>query len=339
MDACQCTHLTHFAEILVPRTVFSELDEMILEILSVIGCCLSIFGLTVVAITAILFRSWRRDFNNKIWLQLCLAVLLLVTCFLITVFVKFRTYTLGCMFLGVLIHYSVLASFCWMLVAAIISYKRLVKVFNRDGSHKLLRASAFAWGVPIAIVGILLASAPSSYQRQFDDINSTSSFCYPSGLSLWLAVYAPIAIMLLANWTLFIIILRSIFGNKRIERHGDTKEAKRCASVSCLLTFLFGLPWIFGLLAQNVVASYLFVLTATFQGFILFIFFVVGNKKTRDLWLNKLKIRQSLRVPVTTSTYTNRSIGMSAPGWRANTVEGKISKPRSLSSSDNSRFS
>lgn len=292
----------------------------------------------MVGVTAAMFRSWRRDYSNKIWLQLCIAVFFLIVCFLIVVFMKFNEYNVGCMLLGVALHYCVLASFCWMLVAAVLSYRRLVLVFTRDASHKLLRASAFSWGAPCAVVGVLLSISPQSYAGRFEEKTPSGAFCYPSGLALWLAVYAPIAIMLLANWTLFCLIVRSVFASRRIQRHGDSNEALRCASVSCLLVFLFGLPWIFGLFAFNIVAAYLFTLTVTLQGFILFLFFVLGNKKTRDLWLNKLKITQTRKVPVTSSTYSNRSTGA---GWRGNpaSMDSKNSKPRSLASPDDSRFS
>ncbi|XP_047988379.1 adhesion G-protein coupled receptor G2-like isoform X2 [Leguminivora glycinivorella] len=344
LDTCRCDHLTHFAEVLVPKTVFSERNEAILELISIVGCVLSILGLLCVGITAAIFRSWRRDFSNKIWLQLCIAIFILIICFLVVVFANFDHYDVTCLLVGVLLHYSVLASFCWMLVAAVLSYRRLVLVFTRDASHKLLRASAFSWGTPCAIVGILLAVSPHAYSGQFEEMSPSSSFCYPSGLGLWLTVYAPIAIMLLANWTLFVLIVRSVFASRRIQRHGDSNEALRCASVSCLLVFLFGLPWIFGLFASNIVAAYLFTLTATFQGFVLFIFFVVGNKKTRDLWLNKLKIKQTQKIPVTSSTYTNNKSQHSASEWRGGrstpaTIEANASKPRSLSSPDESRFS
>ncbi|XP_045485064.1 uncharacterized protein LOC111001031 isoform X1 [Pieris rapae] len=337
LDTCRCTHLTHFAEILIPKEVFSERHENILEMITVIGCCVSLFGLSLVAVTAIMFRSWRRDFSNKIWLQLCIAIFLMALTFIVVVFARFSTYNIPCMLIGVALHYSVLASFCWMLVAAVLSYRRLVLVFTRDASHKLLRASVFSWGLPCAIVGILLSVAPHSYAGRFEEKTPTGAFCYPSGVSLWVTVYAPICAVIFVNWTLFILIVRSVFASRRIQRHGDTNEALRCASVSCLLVFLFGLPWIFGLFASNIVSAYLFTLTASYQGFILFIFFVVGNKKTRDLWLNKLKIKQTRKVPVTSSSYSNRSTG-----WRPNTnttIETKVSKPKSLSTPDDSRFS
>lgn len=345
LDTCRCDHLTHFAEILVPRTVFSPENEAALEILSIIGCCVSILGLLLVGLTAVLFRSWRRDYSNKIWLQLCISILILSICFLVVVFAQFQENDILCLLTGVALHYSVLSSFCWMLVAAVLSYRRLVLVFSRDASHKLLRASAFAWGAPCAVVGILLSVAPQSYAGQFEDKSPSGAFCYPSGLALWLTVYAPITLMLLANWTLFVLIVRSVFGTRRPQNHGHSgaNEAFRCASVSCLLVFLFGLPWLFGLFSFNVVCAYFFTILVTFQGFVLFFFFVLGNKKTRDLWLNKLKIKQTRKIPVTSSTYTNRSTGANAPPSRGNptpaSIEANASKPRSLSSNDNSRFS
>lgn len=344
LDTCRCDHLTHFAEILIPRTVFSESNEKALELLSIVGCCLSIFGLLLVGLTAALFRTWRRDYSNKIWLQLCISIMILCVCFLVVVFAKFHEGDILCLLVGVVLHYSLLASFCWMLVAAILSYRKLVLVFTRDASHKLLRASAFAWGAPCAVVGILLSVAPQSYAGQFEDKSPSGAFCYPSGLALWLAVYAPLTLMLLSNWTLFVLIVRSVFGKRRPQNHGHgaANEALRCASISCLLVFLFGLPWLFGLFSFNVVATYFFTILVTFQGFVLFFFFVIGNKKTRDLWLNKLKIKQTRKIPVTSSTYTNRSIGCNVPARGNQTpaaAEAKASKPRSLDSLDNSRFS
>lgn len=302
LDICYCNHLTHFAEILVSRTVFSKIHEDTLERLSIIGCCVSILGLLLVVLTAALFRPWRRDFSNKVWLQLCISILILSVCFLIKVFVEFEEDDKLCPLTGVVLHYSVLSSFCWMVVAAVVSYRKLVAVLSPDPTHKLLRASSFAWGVPCAVVGILFSVAPHSYEGQYEEKSPSGDFCYPSGLALWLTVYAPITLMLLSNLVLFVLIVRSVFGKRRPTYHVQNfdKEAWRCASVSCLLVFLFGLPWFFGLLSSNVVFSYLFTILVTFQGFVLFIFFVC-NKKTRDLWLIKLKMKQT-RTPLASST-------------------------------------
>ncbi|GBM75351.1 hypothetical protein AVEN_167468-1 [Araneus ventricosus] len=54
-----------------------------------------------------------------------------------------------------------------------------------------------------------------------------------------------------------------------------------------------GLSWIFGFLAAiegtKLVFQYLFVMTTTLQGFLFFSFFVLRQKKTRELWQNLVK--------------------------------------------------
>nr|XP_037877466.1 adhesion G-protein coupled receptor G2-like [Bombyx mori] len=342
LDYCRCTHLTHFAEILIPRTSFSDAHENALELISVIGCCVSILGLVLVAITAILFRSWRRDFTNKIWLQLCLAIFITSVCFLVIVFADFLEYNIACMLVGVLLHYAVLASFCWMLVAAIISYRKLVIVFSRDASHKLLKASAFSWGAPCAVVGVLLSVRSALVRGTIRRRRSQRGLLLSSGLSLWLTVYAPIAVMLLVNWTLFLLIVRSVFASRRIQRHGDSNEAAplcvRLLSSGLLVRSAVGLRFVpeqhrHGVLVQ---------LDRDLSRFRAVPLLCPGNKKTRDLWLNKLKIKQTRKVPVTSSTYTNRSTGGN-PGSRVGNTsvpaQSKETKPRSMSSSDDSRFS
>ncbi|XP_060810885.1 uncharacterized protein LOC106142285 isoform X2 [Amyelois transitella] len=301
LDICQCNHLTHFAEVLIAVHRFSEQNEVILEILSIAGCCLSIVGILLVAVTAIVFRSWRNDFSNKIWLQLCSGIFILNVCFLLKAFIEFDK-DIWCMIVGVVMHYSLLVSFFWMLIAAIISYGNLVLVFKRDITRKLLKSSLFAWGSPALIVGILLAINSQTYMHKFEDTSRNSSFCYPSGLSLWLSVYLPLSLIVIINWSLFIAILRSMFASKQIRRHGNSKDTLRSAVVSCLLVFLFGLPWIFGLIAYNIIAAYIFTISASLQGFVLFIFFIVANKRTRDLWVRKLRSEKGRSMPLSMST-------------------------------------
>ncbi|XP_053625008.1 uncharacterized protein LOC128683407 isoform X3 [Plodia interpunctella] len=300
LDMCQCDHMTHFAEVIIAVNRFSEGNEIILEILSITGCCLSIIGILLVVITALVFHSWRKEFSNKIWLQLCLAIFIFNCCFLLITFIEFEP-DIWCVTTGVIMHYSLLVSFFWMLIAAIVSYERLVLVFKRDITRKHLKSSLLAWGIPLFIIAILFYINPESYVNKFEDTSRNSSFCYPSGLSLWLTVYLPLTFILFINWTLFILILRSMFATKKIRRHGNSKDALRSAVVSSLLVFLFGLPWIFGLIAYNIIAAYVFTISASFQGFVLFFFFIVANKHTRDLWIRKLRSDKG-RVPVSVAT-------------------------------------
>ncbi|XP_059061780.1 adhesion G-protein coupled receptor G2-like [Achroia grisella] len=293
LDSCQCDHLIHFAEILIPRPVFSEGNENALEILSVIGCSLSIFGIFFILLTVAVFETWRSKFRNQIWLQLCIALLILSICFLIILHVKYLYFSASCMFVGIVLHYSVLASFCWMFVAAAIAYKDTIP-FGKHITHTVMKTSAFSWGAPIVIIGILLISAPRSYVGRFEDMTPTGSFCYPSGPGLWLSVFMPICLTLLINVIAFFYMIRVIYKSEQNTKLGKQKASYRevalkCTSTAFVLMFLFGLPWIFGLFAFNIVAAYLFTITVTIQGFVLFLFIVCGYDDTRKAWINKLQ--------------------------------------------------
>ncbi|XP_052748582.1 adhesion G-protein coupled receptor G6-like, partial [Galleria mellonella] len=184
LDICRCNHLTHFAEVLVSHNVNSHRSEIILEVISLVGCCLSILGVFFIVLTAITFRSWRKEFSNLIWLQLCIAIFLLKMCFIPIAFIDFEGRDILCLLVGITLHYTLIATFCWMLVAAILSYRKLVLVFTTDLSHKFLKASAFAWGTPFLIVVILLSVDWHSYMVYFEDITLNRKFCYPSGYGL-----------------------------------------------------------------------------------------------------------------------------------------------------------
>lgn len=65
LDVCECTHLTHFGEIIgVPG------ENKVLDVISIVGCSLSLLGLVGIAATAVVFQHWRSRLGNKVILQL-----------------------------------------------------------------------------------------------------------------------------------------------------------------------------------------------------------------------------------------------------------------------------
>lgn len=312
LDICRCDHLTHFAQIIRPDKDFGDLHYEILSILSYIGCILSLLSLILIGLTGAIFKNWRRDFSNKIWLHLSGSISLLIIAFLIIAFVDVHNDRPLCLATGIIMHYSILASFCWMLISAVLSYQRLVKVFTKSSSHRLLKACLVGWIIPALPIIILCAVDAEIYSITKGIGTLKKPFCYPEGLAFWFTIIMPIAVIVLANMILFCIIIYSVFMNSKIQRHGDTNQLYRSLTVSFLLFFLFGLTWIFGLFSDNIVAAYLFCITATMQGFVLFIFFILGNKKTRDLWCVQLRLKDKRRLPVTSSMSKSVSRGITS---------------------------
>nr|CAD7399420.1 unnamed protein product [Timema poppensis] len=101
LEVCVCTHLTHFAELILGPSAYRTLDkskisdpniqyllrnEKALDIISIVGCTLSLFGVIGIVTTAAVFRSWRDKSGTKILLQLSLAIALQMVGFLLSNF-------------------------------------------------------------------------------------------------------------------------------------------------------------------------------------------------------------------------------------------------------------
>ncbi|PSN53857.1 hypothetical protein C0J52_09954 [Blattella germanica] len=294
-DMCHCTHLTHFAEIILPSG--SAEPDLILDVISLVGCSLSLLGLVGIFLTGALFWQWRAQLSNKILLHLSAAVALNMLVFLIAATGLLPNM---CVPLGALLHYSILTSFCWMLVCAGLQFMRLVSILGTHyTSHLLLKASIFAWGAPLIPVSSLLIVNVELYT------SNGKGLCYPGGLAFYLAVLCPVAVIVAINLIVFGTILQRLCESSTIQRHvhSERKLALRRIMTSLLLFFLLGLTWIFGLLAGlNKVFAYLFCITATLQGVVLFLFFVLGEKKSRKHWTAKTTYKSSTQKQSSTNT-------------------------------------
>ncbi|XP_059480702.1 adhesion G-protein coupled receptor G6-like [Neocloeon triangulifer] len=296
LDVCECNHLTHFGEIIGVSG-----DSKVLDIISIVGSSLSLIGLLGIAATAVVFQHWRSRLGNKILLNLSAAIGLTMAAFLSIALDAGSASEGSCIALGVILHYSILASFCWMLVSASLQFLRFVEVLSSRPPHFLLKGALFSWGLPTIPIIVLLAMGPA---KSYPHTNSSSGFCYPVELSLILAVIIPVACIVIGNLLVFCLIIyrvtcgrpKNLSISTEAERH---VMAMRQLRMSILLFFLLGLTWIFGLLAMvapfvaawRVTFSYLFCTTATLQGLALFLFFIVWEKKTRQLWLTTLPER------------------------------------------------
>ncbi|XP_063218209.1 uncharacterized protein LOC134528487 [Bacillus rossius redtenbacheri] len=338
VDVCLCTHLTHFAELVLgpmayewqesrlsseavlnPKVVYLLKHQKALDIISITGCSLSLLGILGIIVTAAVFRSWRDKPGTKILLQLALAIGLQMTTFLIanteTTFEVVgendsndtafddnlivsstnsnsstsndgaATDEILCIVGGVIRHYSIMCGFTWMLVTAFLQFQRYVKVLGNTRPNRFfLKAALFGWGVPVIPVAILLIITPQSYVPPYK-----TSMCYPTGIYLYAGVVFPASIIISINFIVFVKVINSIMRGPdgKLRSTPDRGLILSQLRLGVLLFSLLGLSWFFGLMlvvSQNVVFSFLFCLTATTQGLVAFLFFVVCDPSTRHLW-------------------------------------------------------
>lgn len=297
---CGCSHLTHFAYLIMGTFTHDVMEDVritkahkrALNTITLLGSILSISGIVGIFITAFTFRTWREKASTKVLLQLSFAIalqMIIISCFSTEKY----TYTLdtpaekhACIALGSSLHYSVLVTFSWMLITAFLQFKRYVIVLGNLKPERFFLKSFFVgWGMPLIPILTVLVVDPYLY------IPEIFGICYPQGLAFYFSVLLPVGLIVIANLIIFIFVIYNIvkvgWSTSGTSRKSEHNMALSQLRVSIFLFFLLGLTWIFGLLASSqatLVFSYLFCLTATIQGFVLFIYFIVMDPITRKLW-------------------------------------------------------
>ncbi|XP_038207732.1 uncharacterized protein LOC119829334 [Zerene cesonia] len=309
---CKCYHLTHFGQLINIREhdnsdedPRNKINTVPLNIISLIGSFLSLLGIVGIWITAFVFHAWRKKAGTKVLLHLTAAIalpLLLIIIFNLddsifnekdgTFYMHDNKKTL-CIFLGALLHYSVLASFMWMLITATLQFTRYVRVLGvLRPSRFMIKFTLVGWGMPLIPVAIILILDKENYIPNLPMTRNEYAICYPTGFFLIVSVIVPICIVLLINIVLFISVIYAIsHGPDGKMRANDIDLIGAQLRLSIFLFFLLGLTWIFGIFSftTNLIWSYFFCLTSTLQGFVLFVYFVICDPITRNLWVTLMK--------------------------------------------------
>ncbi|XP_037775671.1 LOW QUALITY PROTEIN: uncharacterized protein LOC119572665 [Penaeus monodon] len=293
-DICYCNHLTCFAQLINydENSSFTGPHALILDIITIIGCCLSIFGLLLVFTTFFLFKKWRRSLSNKILVNLSFSVFCSMVIFLAGIN---QTWDITlCRGVAVGLHYFILASFGWMLVEAVHQYLKFVKVVGTYIPRFLWKASVCAWGTPVLPILAVLVIDSSLYDYNADK-NNDVLICWMSVNAFKYAFLPPLVLTMTVNLIMFSLIIHgAVCGRARVNSTMSERTLfmNQLRMAVCVF-FLLGFTWIFGLLAikeLRPVFSYLFCIFNTLQGFFIFLFHVCRERSARRMWRDFLSV-------------------------------------------------
>ncbi|KAH8318835.1 hypothetical protein KR074_007448 [Drosophila pseudoananassae] len=304
MILCFADHLTQFTFLLGVggrQTVTPDIHDYILDILTNVGLFLSLGGIFIIFLTAIVFRHFRRMASTKILLNFCFALAIQLIVFLVVSNVKIldqvklkeRFNIDECIFMGALMQYLLLVVFIWMLIIAFLQFKRYVTVVGvSHPDHYILMSAIVAWTLPLVPTLLVVFLDGQSYIPT-DPSQELPIICYPSGRGLGLGVILPIGLVTSVNT----LIVGFIFW--KVDQNLIQRKIKIQMRLFALQFFLLGISWIFGLfvvLGFGIVFSYLFCITTPLQGFILFLYFVAFKKDNQMAWMRLccLKSRKNL---------------------------------------------
>jgi G protein-coupled receptor 64/G protein-coupled receptor 126 len=115
-------------------------------------------------------------------------------------------------------------------------------------------------------------------------------------VAFYSAVLGPVAFLILINIVVFVFVVRSIIAAGRGLRtnQSESKQIKEKLLASFLNFVLLGLTWIFGFFSigatNAVVFSYLFCVTSSLQGFIIFVLYVGRDPSARKQWILCIRV-------------------------------------------------
>ncbi|CAH0551352.1 unnamed protein product [Brassicogethes aeneus] len=136
---CEYPHLTNFAMLLG-----INIDDKyhLLEIFTDVCCTLSLMGIVGIMMTGLLFKKWRTNTGNHILLNFVTAISLkIILLYINNMFFKQKNINkTKCIVLGSILHYSLISEFCWMLIIAILQFKRFVEVLGGPPKYILVKA-------------------------------------------------------------------------------------------------------------------------------------------------------------------------------------------------------
>ncbi|XP_060924501.1 adhesion G protein-coupled receptor G3-like [Limanda limanda] len=302
---CSCNHLSFFAVLVNPNLSVDETNSMSLSYITYIGSALSVVFAVMSLIIFICLQQRRPEKVIGVHMHLSAALLCLHLSFLLCCFwvwlINEDDEGYVCRFLGLFLHWSLMATFCWTALEGFHLYLLLVKVFNIYVRRYLLKLSLVGWGLPtlIAVVCGSLGVYGKYSLSDAENQNSTAQICWmrskftPSLVVRYITTVAFPCMVILYNACMLGLVVFKLWRVRGRSQDADSsscwkklntgkrlwKDFVTVLGLSCVL----GLSWS---LASTTYISlpgiYVFTILNSLQGVYLFLWSMALTCKSRS---------------------------------------------------------
>ncbi|KAM4045173.1 adhesion G-protein coupled receptor G7 [Anomaloglossus baeobatrachus] len=304
---CTCNHTTNFAVLMKFK---ENIHFASLNIVSMVGCALSVTGLSI----TVLFLFYARTKKPISWILISFCSSLLIFYIIFIIAMEISKYTIVtdnpeqndsentffwsdlakvhdgvCTGLAALQHYFLLAAFVLMALLAVEFNFRIIYAYPILPEYFMKSALIIGWGLPAIIVTLTIAatySEENNYNRkefcwllaenkenQFDISKPMLwSFLLPVGLILILNIYIVIAVV-------FTISRKK----KELIRTKKLSFLKKTLAIFSVVSLL-GVTWVVGYLMliqtddnTHLIFSFIFCICCSTQGVQVFVFYTLRS--------------------------------------------------------------
>ncbi|CAM4642179.1 unnamed protein product [Leuciscus chuanchicus] len=287
---CSCSHLTFFAILMSlpgenPNITAQYVES--LSFISSIGCGISMFFLFVALFMHFLLRKAESNQATKILTNMFVALFLLNLSFLSNESVANTGNKVACVFIALLMHYSMLTTFTWFFIQALHMYLWLIRQ-NITITNYMRKITVFGWmfTTPIVVAVVSLGGYKTVILQTTS--GTTTQMCWiTDSLIHYIVNIGYYALVFIFTTGIFIMIVTKIVQARHIKAADGKRKTFRKQLMKLLSLFLlFGLTWAVAFFSYGemlIPSYYIFTVLNSFQGFFLFLYYhhihndVAGN--------------------------------------------------------------
>ncbi|XP_042270937.1 adhesion G-protein coupled receptor G1-like [Thunnus maccoyii] len=284
---CSCNHLSFFAVLVRALASVDVRNVVNLGYITYIGPALSVFFTANSLIIYICLQNWRPEKVIGVHMQLAGALLCLHLSFLVCSMLVLQQNENEegwvCQVMGLILHWSLLATISWTALEGFHLYLLLVQVLNVK--RYLLKLSLVGWGLPTLIAVVCgVSGVYGKYSLELRDANNhtTVQMCWMSSkfpqrlLISYVITMALLLLLILCNSCMLGLVVCKLQGLRGgggdvMNREKGSRLWKDCATVlglSCVL----GLPWVLGSITLiSLPQLYLFTVLNSLSGVFVFL--------------------------------------------------------------------
>nr|KAI8754302.1 adhesion G protein-coupled receptor E2-like [Biomphalaria glabrata] len=289
---CKCYHLTSFAVLMGSKQLP---QHQVLTVLTITGCGVSIVCLSITTVVYLYLWKYVKSERSVLLINICVCMLISYLVFLVGI--DKTDHQILCQLIAIFLHYSFLCVFFNFLTQSLALYK---SIFNKSGRVRLEMFLPVTYITPLLIVGATaLVNKAEGY--------GTSNFCWLSVNKgfIW-SFLGPVILILLVNAAVLIAIIKTVQSTHSILDKTHAERTMSAARTIVVLTPMFGLTWVFGLVSMVfdlIVFQYLFVVLNTLQGLFIFLFYCLRQRQV----IQAIQLLRRQRQAQTIETTNKRS--------------------------------
>ncbi|XP_067310872.1 adhesion G-protein coupled receptor G2-like [Pseudorasbora parva] len=248
-----------------------------LSFITSIGCGISMFFLSVALFMHFLLRKAKSNQATKILMNMFVALFLLNLSFLSNESVANTEDKAACVFIALLMHYSMLTTFTWFFIQALHMYLWLIRQ-NVTITNYMRKITVCGWMFPAPIV--IAVVSIGGYKTMIINATSgkTTRMCWiTDNLLHYIVNIGYYALVFIFTTGILIMIVTKIVQARHIKATNGKKKTFRKQLMMVLSLFLlFGLTWgvaFFSYGPMLIPSYYIFTVLNSFQGFFLFLYY------------------------------------------------------------------